>query len=182
MEKQNELLKYIYHEDLYLIDEPAPADEQGIPEPSRPTSVAEESAKNEPESVVNEPEPITFLGNNEKGILFLVNDPSDDLLNQSDLDLLMKIVESGLKCSKSDIAIVNTAIFPVHQVLDEIAYTYLISFGVDLADFHGTCVHYEMKEDEKCTVLLSDELTLLQQDVNKKQKLWAALKSMFHIQ
>lgn len=175
MEENSEFLKYIYNEDLYIIDEP-----------SNSTTDEEKSSKEQIEeqrstSVVEEPTPVSFFGNNEQGILILVNDPSDELLNQSDLDLLMKIVESGLKYSKNDFALVNTTKFPVDQILDEIGFSYLISFGVDLSNFFSETSFYHIHQIDENKVLFSEALSVLGKDETKKRKLWNALKSMFEI-
>ena len=125
MEENLELLKYIYHEDLYIIDEPS----ESIP--IQPVI----EGKNNADTIINQPtlvqetKPVTYFGSNEKGILILVNDPSNDFINQTDLEFLMKIIESGLRFSENDIALVNIAKYPAEQVLDEISYNFLLSFG-----------------------------------------------------
>ena len=130
---------------------------------------------------MEEPAPVTYLGNNDEGILILVEDESDDLLNQNDLDLLMKIVESGLKYTRNDFALVNTAKFPVNQVLEEISYSYLISFGVNLSDFYSQTDLYTVHKAESSMLLFSETLASMHNDDQKKKKLWLALKSMFKI-
>ena len=73
-----------------------------LDEPVEQEPVAEKEDKVEafPEdkapTIVEEPKPITYFGRNEREILFLISDPSSELLNQTDLDLFMKIVEEGL--------------------------------------------------------------------------------------
>jgi hypothetical protein len=110
-----------------------------------------------------------------------VEDDADELLNQNDLDLLMKIVESGLKYTRNDFALVNTAKFPVKQVLEEISYSYLISFGVDLSDLFSQSALYTVHEEDNSKLLFSETLASMQHDDQKKKKLWIALKSMFNI-
>ena len=118
MEENLELLKYIYHEDLYIIDEPS----ESIPiEPIIEKESNAEPIESQP-TLVQETKPVTYFGNNEKGILILVNDPSSDFINQTDLEFLMKIIESGLRYSKNDFALVNVANYPTDQILDEISY------------------------------------------------------------
>lgn len=181
MEESKAFLKYIYHEDLYIIDEPRPPVESSDEAKEMISDQKVEKAIVEPANVVEEPNPVYFWGNNEKGILLLVNDVSDDLLNQNDLDLLMKIVESGLNYSKNDFALVNTAKFPADQILDEISYSYLISFGVDLSDIFKVTTHYTIHQSDGKLVLFSEDLSVINRDDLKKRKLWSALKSMFNI-
>ena len=181
MEEHDSFLKYIYHEDLYIIDESAP-EVAGKPEPAAEVDTGhpvEERAASA--AAVEESRPVSYLGSNEQGILILVEDHSDELLNQTDLDLLMKIVESGLKQSKNDFALVNTAKFPIGQVLDEVSYSYLISFGVDLSDLFSNTSPYNVHKIESGLLLCSEPLSSMHQDDQKKKKLWLALKSMFNI-
>lgn len=175
MEENTEFLKYIYNEDLYIIDEHEVASDVDLEHKETPL------VQKAPTPIVEEPKPVSFFGNNGQGILILVNDPSDDLLNQSDLDLLMKIVESGLKYSKNDFALVNTAKFPIDQILDEIGYSYLISFGVDLSDFFSITDPYAMHQLDENKVLFSAALSTLAKDETQKRKLWNALKFMFKL-
>jgi len=142
MEDNRDFLRYIYNEELYIIDEPVSIDHNSnnTKDMVADKQMQEQVAK--PVTKVEDATPISYFGNNEKGILILVEDHSEDLLNQNDLDLLMKIVESGLKHSKNDFALVNTAKFPIEQILDEISYSYLISFGVDLSDFFSDTTSY----------------------------------------
>lgn len=172
MEENETFLKYIYHEDLYLIDEAKPKAEKV----EKIIEIVEEQP-----TVAEEAVPVTCFGNNERGILLLVHDESDDLLNQNDLDLLMKIVESGLKYSKNDFALVNAAKFPAEQILDEISYSYLISFGVDLSGIFSNTTPYTILQVDESSVLFSEALSEMHEDKQKKGRLWQALKSMFNI-
>ena len=181
MGEDEAFLKYIYQEDLYMIDEPGPLVES---EDEVTEVISDQKVKEvivESTNFVEESKPVSFLGNNEKGILILVDDPSDDLLNQGDLDLLMRIVESGLKYSKNDFALVNTAKFPVDQILNEISYSYLISFGVDLSNVFSDTNLYTIHQVENSNVLLSEKLSSMHNDNQRKRKLWLALQSMFKI-
>lgn len=177
MEKQEEFLKYIYHEDLYIIDEPplALAETQELKE-----EVADLSSEREDE-LVNEPSPVKFLGSNNKGILILVNDPDSEFLNERDLGFLMRIVESGLKYSKTDIAIVNCVKFPYWQIFDEIHHAFLIAFGNHQTEFLQGKPKYLVSDNDGIKVLLADDLGSMADDKQKKGQLWAALQSMFNL-
>ncbi len=172
MDEQTGLLKYIYQEDLYVVDEPLETTSKSIKNP------LENNTLNPP--VASEPKPIIFFGENNKGILILVNDPSSEFLNAQDLNLLMKIIEAGLKFSKKDIALVNLSKFSADQVIKEITHDYLISFGAgdtfatgkplnEIIDLHGK------------KGLFSHQLHEISMDVEKKKLLWKALQSMFNI-
>ena len=173
---QPEFLKYIYSEDIYMLDEPEATDV--IVEREEPVeSIQVEKTP----TIVEEPKPISYLGRNEKEILFLVNDPSSELLNQADLDLFMKIVEDGLKFTRNDIALANTAKQSLEQVLGELSHQFIISMGVDISKFYPEQEAYLVHDSGTEKVLISESLQALGNDVSKKVRFWKALKSMFNI-
>ena len=185
MEENNEFLKFIYHEDLYIIDEPK-AQNIKVEQPEEPERTSDE----EPEKikieevatpVVEELKPVICFGNNEKRILILTHDPTNDFLNQNDLDFLMKIIESGLRYSKNDFALVNTAKFAIDQILDEIEFTFLISFGIDELSIANNKPTYEVLDLDGKKNLFAENLGVISCDQNKKMQLWKALKAMFNI-
>lgn len=177
MEENKELLKYIYHEDLYIIDEPA--------EPVNTQPVIEEEVKADPSEskppIVHEAKPVTYFGGNEKGILLLVNEPDADFLNQKDLEFLMTIIEGGLKLTKFDIALVNSIKYPYQQVLDEIEYKCLISFDKSEIVLQESKPKYQVIEKDGKKILFAEELSTIAADKEKKKLLWKALKNMFNI-
>lgn len=180
MEENNELLKFIYHEDLYIIDEPSePENQKKENIVIEKKTVAIEHKIDIP--VVEEPQAVSYFGKNEKGILIMVNDPGNDLLNQSDLDLLMKIVESGLRYSKNDFALINSSKYPMDQILDEIEHEYLIAFGIDDPALPNKSDLYKIQEKDGKKTLFSEALSVLSKDQTKKMQLWKALKTMFNI-
>ena len=177
MENNSELLKYIYQEDLYIIDEP------------EPTHNAIEAGSNleipDDEQVIeqiNEPKPVKYLGSNNKGILILVNDTESEFLNPHDLDFLMKIVESGLKFSKMDIAIVNCVKYPYWQIFDEVHHACIVAFGSHQTDMIQGLPKYQVFNQEEGTkILLADDLNTVEGDKEKKMQLWKALQRMFDL-
>ena len=175
MEDNTDYLKYIYNEDLYIIDVSSREQNYEI------EKEADLTEKSDSTPMVEAPEPISFFGKNEQGILILVNDPADELLNQSDLDLLMKIVESGLKLTKNDFALVNAAKYSIHQIFEDIGYSTLIAFGVDLNDYYSNSALYTVHQIDEHKVLFSEALADLAADETKKRQLWNALKSMFNL-
>ena len=176
MENNPELLKHIYHEDLYIIDEPEIEQPQDQPAAAPAKELPEENP-----SVAEEQQPVKYLGRNEKGILVLVNDPGSELLNQTDLDFFMKVVESGLRYSKNDFALVNADRFLVSQVLEEVPYSYILSFGVSIPLEDSSAEKYEVIDLQSHHVLLADPLREISADQSKKRMLWSSLKAMFNI-
>lgn len=175
MEENKELLKYIYNEDLYLVDEPTKAADVPVVDEEEKRSDVKE---NEP-PLVQEAIPVTFLGNNEKKILILVNDPTSNYLNQKELTFLMNIVGLGLKMTKADFALVNCHKYPIKHILDQIEYNHLISF--DENEISAQKSKYQVIEDNGKKMLIAEKLSTIEADVEKKKLLWPALKSMFNI-
>jgi hypothetical protein len=176
MEQKEQFLQYIYHEDLYIIDEP-PAT------PAFPIDKQEEdiATLKVAEELVNEPSPVKYLGSNNKGILILVHDPDSEFLNEKDLGFLMRIIESGLKYSKTDIAIVNCVRFPYWQIFDEIHHSFLIAFGNHQTDALQGKSKYQVLDNDGIKVLVADALGLMAEDKEKKGQLWKALQRMFDL-
>ncbi len=175
MEENDQFLKYIFHDDLYIIAEPEQA--------SSSTSVSEgEIRPDENEtSLVEEGRAITFLGDNGRGILILVNDPESEFLNQKELKFLMNIMEAGLKYTKKDFALVNCAVFPQKEILKEIPYDFLIAFDISTDSIKGDSAFYQLIESENKKLLYGENLSVIEADVEKKKLLWKALKKMFDI-
>lgn len=177
MEENIELLKYIYQEDLYIVDEP----ETSVQSKPEIVEKIEPAPIEAPPPIVQEANAVTYFGSNEKGILILVNDPENEFLNQGDLDFLMKIIESGLRFTKHDFALVNTAKNPAFQAMDEIVYKYLLSFNVSISDTSGNEHFNLVKENDGKKILLTESLKDISTDTSKKTSLWKNLKIMFNI-
>ncbi len=172
------LLIYIYQEEIYVLDEPTTPVEQ-IDKTGSSSSVpaSQESVSNQ----LHEPEPVKQLGNNDKGILILVHDEKNEFLDPGSLSVLMKIIESGLKYGKNDIALVNCAKYSVDQIMDEVPHLYLLAFGIkDLPDEYTHSTYSAFDHDDR-KILLADDLKSLEPDRSKKGQLWNALQSMFNL-
>ncbi len=176
MEENNELLRYIYHDDLYMVKEPAAS--ANVPAIQEEELISEVKESGSP-PLAQEALPVTFYGNNEKKILILVNDPTNDFLNQKELEFLLSIIERGLKLSKVDFALVNGHKYPAQQILDEIEYLYLISFGEH--DISAQKSKYQVIDADHKKILFAEKLSAIEGDREKKKLLWEALKAMFHI-
>lgn len=163
-------LEYIYNEGLYLLDEPI----QEVP--------AESVDATEVSINKLEQSPIKYLGANEKGAVFIVSDPSHEFINSKDHGFLMKIVESGLRMSKFDIAIINIANQPFERILDEIPCQYIVGFDIPELVSTTTDFNYVVQEMGGKKILSVDALTVIEANVDKKRMLWNALQVMFDIQ
>jgi len=168
MTEQEEYLEHIFTEGLYLLDEP-----------KRQLSATPVDSV-EIRADITEKSTIKYLGANEKGAVFIVSDPSHDFLNTKDHGFLMKIIESGLRMTKFDIAIVNTANQPFEQVMDEVHGKYFIGFNIPELETSG--MKYIVQEIDGKKMLFADALSKIEADVDKKRMLWNALQVMFDIQ
>jgi len=163
-----EYLKYVYHEDLYIMEEPPMLSTE--PPASGNTTAA----------YAHELPPVKFLGANNKKTLVLVNDPVSEFLNSKDLDFLTRII-GALKYSKSDIAIVNCLKFTYDQIFEEIEHEYIVAFGDHPVEHIGIEERYEVSKSNGRKVLLAEELSEIEADRAKKTALWKALQIMFEI-
>ena len=180
MEENKQFLKYIYNEDLYIVEEMEESKESTKTQSVNEIETKADLSETNP-SIVQESKPVNFFGANEKGILILVNDPTNDFLNQKDLEFLMTIIEGGLRLSKSDIALVNSIKYPYQQILDEIAHKYLISFNENEIILQESKPRYQVIEKDFVKMLFAEKLSTIEADNEKKKLLWKALKGMFNL-
>jgi hypothetical protein len=170
MNEQQEYLEHIYTEGVYVIDEP-------IQQVTKETVASADIT-----TALSEQSPIKYLGANEKGAVFIVSDPSHDFLNTKDHGFLMKIIESGLRMSKFDIAIVNTANQSFDRIMDEVPYKNIVGFNIPELETMTSGMKYIVQEIHGKKMLSADALSDIEADVDKKRVLWNALQVMFDIQ
>jgi len=170
MNEQPEYLEHIFNEGLYLIDEPIK------------TVTGESVATDEIAIDLSEKSTIKYLGANEKGAVFIVSDLSHDFLNAKDHGFLMKIIESGLRMSKFDIAIVNAANQPFDRIMDDVHGKYFIGFNIPELESLTSGMKYIVQDIHGKKMLSADALSVIEADVDKKRVLWNALQVMFDIQ
>jgi hypothetical protein len=174
--KTDAYLKFFFTEDLYVIQDSAG------PVSRKAKVVGTQQIQSAATDIsVGEPALVKYLGANKKGILILVHDNESEFLNQKDYDFLIKIVEGGLKMTKTDIAVVNCQKYVYNQIFDEINHQYLIAFGDHAASSVGENTKYEVYKHHGKNVLLADDLRELQPSKEKKTLLWKALQLMFDI-
>lgn len=175
IENTDTYLKYIYTDDLYILKK----DESYAALSSSETLA--EADQTAPADGVSEPSMVKYLGSNNKGILILVHDPENEFLNHKDHDFLLRIIEGGLKFSKTDIAVVNCNQFRYKQIFDDVDHQYLIAFGNHTDSFAGTNPKYQVYKHQGKKVLLADSLNEIEPSKDKKTLLWKALRLMFDI-
>ena len=197
--ENNEFLKYFINEDLYQVESiEAQATKDSLKtESQKEGEVADPSEKSQiipkevevPEistpdtvQVVEEPvekiEPaiISYKGRNEKGILILVEDSTDEFLNENDLSYLLKII-GAVKLSLADIALVN-----VHKSKNysELDYSTAIVFTSNHSFTSPNSNKYSTQQVGDVRLLLTDPLDQIVNSVELRTSLWNALKGMFN--
>ncbi|MBK0384334.1 hypothetical protein I5M32_15305 [Pedobacter sp. SD-b] len=121
-----------------------------------------------------------YLGDNNKYLLIIVNEPSFEFLNKKDLDFLTKIL-GAKKWAINDIAIVNLAKYnslDFDELKTFFGFNKLITFGINpkILNVEGAV------SNKKCmfkdvAILGTWDLFKLAEDVKKKTTFWNELKT-----
>jgi hypothetical protein len=128
---------------------------------------------------------LAFLGENQKRIAVLVNDPEAIYLSDGSLNFLLGIL-TACKLSMADIALVNIT---QNSSLNYMAITEILGaekillFGVSPSDIELPLQfpHYQVQRYNNQVYLFSPGLPSLEKDKAEKMKLWACLKQVFPI-
>ncbi len=157
--------------------------------PVTPATLTEDMSSNEPEvtsNVVEEPEapvyvtPLPTIGDNLKHCIVLV-DSENELLEEPLKVLLYKIM-GAVKRNAEDILIANCRNAKSDQIEALLAnnnHRHLLAFGTDVLVQMKENSLYEIKKEGAVSMLKSDPLVEIQQNVDKKKALWKALQEMF---
>lgn len=127
--------------------------------------------------------PFNWLGNNEKNILIVVNEPAAVFLQDADLNLLLGIL-TACKLSMADIALIN---FHKNDHADynnmnaALNPSTILLFGVDPVqlDFPLNFPHFQLQAYNGQHYLCSPALNALAADVSLKKQLWLSLQKHF---
>lgn len=125
-----------------------------------------------------------WLGNNEKNILIVVNEPAAAFLQDNDLNLLVGIL-TACKLSMADIALIN---FHKNEQADynslnkALNPSTILLFGTDPAklDFPLNFPHFQLQGYNGQHYLSSPALNMLAADVSLKKQLWQSLQKHFN--
>jgi hypothetical protein len=134
--------------------------------------------KEEPNATPSKPE-YKYLGDNNKYILIIVNEPNSDFLNKKDLAFLTKIL-GAKKLDINDVAIVNLAKYQsldFDQLKSFFGFSKLITFGINpkILNVEGA-VSNKNSIYKDVAVLGTWHLSVIDGDVNKKTTFWNELK------
>jgi len=128
---------------------------------------------------------ISYLGNNEKNILIVVNNENAVYLTDNELVFLTKVL-GACDLSIADVAIINWKNLSQkdHIVLiNELKSRYILLFDLDSIEF-GLPIRFpafQIQTFDKCTYLQAPALAAIEKDVDAKKQLWASLKKLFAI-
>jgi DNA polymerase III psi subunit len=129
-------------------------------------------------------EGFNFLGNNEKNILIVINEPETVYLQDNDLNLLIGIL-TACKLSLADIALLN---FDKNKHADYSSLnntlhpSTIILFGTEpvLLDFPLNFPHFQLQPYNGQHYLAAPALKNIGADVGLKKQLWLALQKHFN--
>lgn len=124
-----------------------------------------------------------WLGNNEKNILIVVNEPAAAFLQDNDLNLLVSIL-TACKLSMADIALINfhKNEHASYQSLNEaLNPSTILLFGTEPAklDFPLNFPHFQLQGYNGQHYLSSPALNILAADIALKKQLWLSLQKHF---
>lgn len=150
-----------------------------------PQKEYEEKEPSDESSIINEPKEEIMAkpfpahrGSFKKKILITVQDNVSEIINDSDLEFLLKIL-GAVKLSLDDVAIVNTAKNKIDLTdLSIWSATHYLSFTAEPIS-QGNASFYTPFHIEEVHCLSCDKLKEIAEDKGKKQQLWAALQRLF---
>lgn len=128
---------------------------------------------------------IPGMGNNRKGILILVDEPSEAFLKAPELDFLLNILKA-CQLGIDDVALVNinnTESKDYKILLESFPAQTVIFFGIEPAII-GLPLHfpaYQVQSFGKQQYLSAPALSALSSSQEEKKLLWNALKKLFSI-
>jgi hypothetical protein len=131
----------------------------------------------------NSPEPIKFLGKNEKKILILVSKDNVAFIEDDELDFLSSIL-IACKLSLSDVAVINLKNFgntSYHFLIDQLKSKKIILFDVEAQtiDLPFNFPKFQLQQFDQAIYLSAPSLKEIQKEKTLKTELWNCLKNLF---
>lgn len=133
----------------------------------------------------NSPTTLSYLGDNLKNIVIVVENNDELYLPETELNFLLSIL-SACQLTMADIALLNISHNKNCTYLDIFE-----NFGAKIIMLFATNAqhiglplqfpHYQVQQFNNQTYLSSDGLLKLQSDKNEKIKLWNCLKKIFSV-
>jgi hypothetical protein len=142
----------------------------------------------EPEEAATFSKKIKFLGENEKRIIIIVDEPEAVFLLENDLAFLINILKA-CKLDLTDIAIVNTSTEQIdyEMIKEQLKAETIILFNVEPSAIKLPFMipTFQIQKYADCTFMVAPPLYLLNKTGEDgkllKTKLWMSLKKVFNI-
>jgi hypothetical protein len=146
--------------------------------PKRKTQISED----------NKTPALRYLGENKKGIIILVSEPTAVHIQDDELAFLTKIL-NACNLNTSDIAIINTHNNEVtfDQLSKEMKAENILLLGVEPASIQlpFTVPNFQVQQFSNCTIVSSPALSVMlpntPQSVALKRQLWTSLQKAFKL-
>lgn len=174
-------LKSFLTEDLYILKEEESVviekseekQQTEVKEYKKEEEVIQANIEEPADEIISKPFP-PHKGSFNKKILIAVSDSNSQIINDSELDFLLKIL-SAVKLSVDDVAIINIEKSSVDLIdLTNWSATHYISFTGE-----ANTTLYEPTSKENIQHLNCHKLGEISKDKGKKQQLWTALQQLF---
>lgn len=125
---------------------------------------------------------VPFLGNNNRHILLLIRNQDAAYLSEPVFELLGNLL-NACKLTMKDVALVNTAhgAPDAASLLEQFSPEKVILFGDPLPELSSGQPRNKPWEQGGRSLLLTDPLERMQQEVQLKVPFWKALQTFFHL-
>ena len=128
---------------------------------------------------------IQFLGLNQKRILFLVSNPENKYLEDTEMEMLTNLL-TACKLSVADIALVNYAhCAPItyDELLTEFNSDKILVFGITTGNLKlpFNVPDFQIQKFQQQVYLFNPSMNAILNDVHLKKNLWNSLKKLFSI-
>ena len=126
--------------------------------------------------------PVHYLGNNEKNICIIVNEPHATFIKDEDLQFLINVL-SACKLSLADVAVVNNHLNPVSysHITNQFNPEIILLFGIPHESI-GLPLHFpdfQLQRYDNKQFLAAPPLTMIALNPDIKKLLWANLQKLF---
>jgi hypothetical protein len=140
------------------------------------------------EDVINEipkEEPgIQFLGNNEKKIIFLVNDSKNKFLPDAQMKFLSGLL-AACHLNMADIAIVNIYHKKItyNELIDQLPAEKILAFGISAVDLElpFNIPFFQAQNFQQKIYMTGPRIEEIQNNIDLKKLLWGCLQKIFNI-
>ncbi len=173
-------LQYILTEDLFLIKSEFSAGSPSSSDLQIATRTASEKNLSNMADTVMEPEPISYRGNFQNGVLIL---HQEEELSTEVMDMLVKMI-NAVNHSMNEIGMISSKNLEgrtLNELLDLNAHK-VLKFGKIKHPIDALpALEYSIHTEDATEYLFADALSVIAEDRNLKLKLWNSLKILFNI-